>query len=161
MFRLFVPTLGAAMHMLSSMRERDQKEILNTFPHQDLGMWLSAVMNAPGVVFMGTLDERPVFLGGFITPWPGVAQSWITTTDLVHRCPHRVVEASRVKHTEMEATGVHRFQTVNRDGLDLYPRGYVCRYLRALGYDEEARMPGYGRDGSTYVSFSRLAGKGA
>ena len=148
-------TAQGMTEVLHKVRPRDAAEIEVVFPGT-IWEWGEAVLQVPGDQWAICHNGEPVAACGLNRPYPHVANTWLLTTPLVHRCPKGVLRLIRALHQELVEDGVVRFQTINVADRDSEPGGYIHRWLTCVGYHEEARHPRLGIQGQTMITFARL-----
>lgn len=106
-------------------------------------------------IFASALVRGEVVLaiiGGTIQ-WEGVAHCWAIISDSIKQCPiefHK--EVLKLIETSMKGINLHRLEaSVKADFL------IGERWLKSLGFEQEALLKYYGPDKSDYKLFARYA----
>ncbi len=140
-----------ARHLGEHMRDSDRIEISATWPTDDAVAWAvgSARVSTQAWTVLG--DEVPIAIGGFLTPWPGVAFSWMVATGDIDEVASIVHHTAIGAHRTMESFGVHRFTC-----MSLADHRVAHAWLLRLGYRIEAAFERYGKRGETFIAFGRV-----
>lgn len=127
----------------------------------DVPAYLGSVREAakhykPGLAFTAVADGRVIAAGGGFPLWRGVAEAWVAVGSVKAVTGRAVIYAIRKRiDAVMRANGLHRMQASVYE-----PHVAAHRLARAVGFDYEGRMRGYGRDGETYVRYGRVMTNG-
>lgn len=104
-----------------------------------------------GPAFTGVIDGQIMGSCGLIILWPGVAEGWMVSTNLVAKLPltfHRAV--TRGMDRLIKENGLRRIQVaIHADHKK--SRNWITR----LGFFYEGQMVSYGPDGSDYHRYGR------
>lgn len=109
---------------------------------------------ARGPAFTGMVDGVPVGCCGINLFWPGVGEAWMMLSPgvLEHKKELHWLIKTNIARVQKQL-GLHRLQATVKADFD---RG--LRWMRALGFEIEGVLRGYGMDGSDYVMFARYGG---
>lgn len=147
-------TVDAVREVAENMRVRDRDEFMAVSPFETHDELVQAIVQnyAPhhdAYVFRAN-DGTPVGVAGMIRQRPNVITLLFFATE---RFPEIGSDLTRfvrkVLFPKYREYGVHRIECASIEGY-----AETHRWLRALGLQQEAVMPGYGRDGQTYIQFA-------
>lgn len=115
---------------------------------------LMSLVGASGVesaVFLNKRD-KPIAIIGYSLLWPGVAEAWAVTTDLIDK--DRFSFCKKVREYldfSFNSMGIKRMHiTVKNDYLE------GMQFARFLKFKPEAFLAKYGPDGSDYIQYVRF-----
>lgn len=135
-----------------NMREIDHAEVFGMRGHDNPLLLAKEVVWAStyGKAAIATHNGRPCAVIGVSPMWPGVWSAWSFGTDDWSKA---VLQLSRYALKTLRPfileRGAHRLQCESHiEHTDAH------RWLMTLGAKPEARLRGYGRDGSDYIMFS-------
>lgn len=141
-------------HVAANMRERDYEEIsCLTFAQdrEELANYLAASYSScENVYACGTTKDGPIAILSYIPTRPGVWSLGLFATDsfqkvgkfLTKRIIRDIIPA-------LDKANAHRVEAQSIEGYD-----EVHRWLEFLGLKEENTLPGFGRNGETFKTFS-------
>lgn len=145
-------SLAAVEYLTLNMREMDAREIYGMRGHDNPMLLAKEVVLAAsyGKAAIATHQGVPCGIIGVSPLWPGVWSAWSFGTD---NWTKAVLQLSRFGKRELEPylrrAGAHRVQCESHiDHTDAH------RWLKSMGANLDGFLPGYGRDGSTYLMFS-------
>ena len=90
--------------------------------------------------------------GGFVSPWPGLAEGWILTTPLILRFPKVAYTLAR-RFLEMARKDMG-FARIEATAPIAYTVAH--RWLESLGFEKESIMYSYGPNGEDFVKYRIL-----
>lgn len=147
-------TVAAVREVAEAMRESDRVEFMAVSHFDTHEQLVDAVveryaLHQDAYVFRAD-DGAPVAAGAMVQHRPHVVTLMFFAnermpdigSDLTRFIRNRLFPAYRDK-------GVHRIECASIEGY-----AETHRWLKTLGLKEEASMPGYGREGQTYIQFS-------
>ncbi len=150
--RIEPPCTRDVAYVGAYMRQRDRDEFIALTHFASYGELVFSLIERfashPDVFVVH--DEEPVAVGGMILHRPNVATLLFFATDkfaAVGRPFTRFVK-KQLFRTYVER-GVHRIEA-----QALADYGEVRSWLNVLGLTAEATMPGFGRDGQTYIQYA-------
>jgi hypothetical protein len=110
--------------------------------------------NGPCYTVMTDKDEI-IACGGVVLLWPGVAEAWALTSDLVAQYALAFHRISKVTvSSAIQFWKLHRVQAV------VHSRHEVSqRWVKRLGFKREAILTRYGADQSQYIMYALLPGE--
>lgn len=137
----------------TTMRDSDAREIYATRATDDPADVARQASVSPYAFVYGRGRAAIAAFGAF-ERWPGVWSIWLFANDLWSAAAARAVVrfVHRLLRTEIAAHGAHRLECKS-----LASHRDAHRFIRALGLRPEAELPGYGRAGETFISFSRVS----
>ncbi|MGN6451330.1 MAG: hypothetical protein ACTHLK_22600 [Brucella intermedia] len=154
-FMLDVPTEQDFLHVASNMRDRDAAEftaVSAARSREDLASVLATNYSAHPGVICGYADGEPVAIGAMVEARPNVITLMFFATDDFTTIAVPLTRFIRQRlFPRYERQGVHRIECVSIDGYK-----ETHRWIKALGLKHEARHEGYGRNGETFHTFSRV-----
>lgn len=128
--------------LLPALRPADRAEVeADSDPYNKIHF---LCQQGPAITMLA--NEVPVAMGGVSILWNGVAENWALTTVLVDRYPvwfHKTV--LKLHRNTAEAFGLHRIQSTVRADNEK-----AVSWHRALGFEKEGLMKGYGMDQADY-----------
>jgi len=145
-------TLNDIIHVSVHMRADDLAEVMAT--RWDTSPFSFAVDHARlnGSRFVARAkDGEPAAVGGVAIHRPGVGQAWLIGTPRIGECRREI--ARWVPGFFRSVMGgdqpLHRLQAFSSE-----THAMAHRWLKSMGFNEESRMPKYGKNGETFVTFS-------
>ena len=147
------PSYERVLHVVSNMRSSDVTEFLALSPAGDRRA-LSAVLlekyQAHDGVICASDDIAPIAIGAMIELRPNVITLMFFATD---RFPLIAAPLTRFIRQRLfpryRNIGVHRIECVSIAGYE-----EAHKWIRVLGLQEEAILPGYGKRGETFHQFA-------
>ena len=147
-------TVDVVREIAEQMRPRDREEFMAVSPFERHSQLVDEIvkryaLHQDAYAFRAD-DGAPVAVAGLIQHRPNVITLLFLATErfpeISAALTRFVVQRLFPKYKER---GVHRIECASIEG-------YVetHRWLGVLGLEEEAVMPGYGRDGETYIQFA-------
>lgn len=145
-----------------AMRERDFDEfraVNFVETRQDLAAALAfKCMTCAEDVLCASAGDAPIAIGGFILSRPNVISLMFFATDAF---PTIALGLTRFVRREMipryTKAGVHRFEALSIDG-----HRQAQKWLRALGLEPESGpLRGFGKNGESFLQFSRVVDVGS
>lgn len=138
-----------------NMREDDRAEVMATSWTDDLFDFAIECVRSPGVKLVVRNDAGvPVCVGGVANHQPGVGQAWLVGTPDIGKMGLQVVTAAKgLFAAVMDNGGVHRLQAFS---AATHTRAH--RWLELMGFNEESRMPKFGKAGEEFIVFSMVKG---
>lgn len=100
-----------------------------------------------------TLEHEGEIIGsaGFIQPYPGVANGWAVTSELIYKYPLATHKAMvKMLGTLEKKHGLRRIQAECLKGF-----GKAVKWLMHLGFEFEGEMKRAGPNGETMLRFAR------
>lgn len=149
-------TVGDVRAVALAMRDQDFREFSATSfvdDRRQLAHDLAVKYGGRDDVLVGMADGEPVCIGGTIEAWPGVISLLFFGSDkwpLIGRGMTRWIR--RELFPRYLDSGVHRIQAVSHADHTA-----AHAWLQALGLREEARFSRFGRDGSDFLQFAKVA----
>jgi len=135
------------------LRPEDHAEILATRYEDQIAPDTAAVLASRShIAYEARWNDIPVAIYGAVEKWPGVWSVFLMATD-----EWRHVALSVTRHALREGlpavweAGAHRLECAS---IETHPIAH--RWLERLGFSCEARLPGYGRQGETFLSYARF-----
>lgn len=151
--KLSKPTYEGVRQVADHMRERDVAEFLAVSSCADrdaLAFTLTARYGARDDTYLVTERGQPVAVGAMVQARPNVVTLMFFATDEFPQVAHALTRFIRRRlFPSYRERGIHRIECVSLAGYR-----EVHRWIEALGLKLEATMPGYGRDGETYLQFA-------
>ena len=144
-----------AMHVSRNMREVDFREVMANRRDDDRLAFAAECMRLPGPRLACLADDgEPVAIGGIAMHLPGVGQAWLIGTprigkqgvEMAHTCKgliQRLFDDGVVHRVQAFSAGFH---------------AQAHQWLKAIGFKEESRMPGYGKSREEFLTFSVVKG---
>lgn len=153
--KIDAPTRQDVRVIARNMRERDKAEFMAVSKVQTAEDLVKALTNRYGNAedAIGVFDgQEPVGIAALIEHRPNVVTLGFFATD---RFPVIAVPFTKfVKQRlfpQYVAAGVHRIECVSKADYKA-----AHRWLRVLGLEQEAVMPGYGKGRETYLQFAKV-----
>lgn len=147
-------TVAAVREVAENMRPRDREEFMAVSPFETHSQLVDAVveryaLHQDAYVFR-TDDGAPVGMAGMIRHRPNVITLLFFATEQFPEIGSDLTRFVRkVLFPKYRERGVHRIECASIEGY-----AETHRWLEVLGLQQEAIMPGYGRDGQTYIQFA-------
>lgn len=145
-------SLAAVEYLTLNMREMDRAEVFGMRGHDCPLLLAKEVVWAStyGKAAIATHDGRPCAIIGVSPMWPGVWSAWSFGTDEWSKAAVQLTRyALRTLRPFILERGGHRLQCESHiDHTEAH------RWLKSMGANVDGFLPGYGRDGSTYLMFS-------
>jgi hypothetical protein len=151
------PALGSDVHQVALfMREADYAEfsaVSYARSRDELADSLAFRYGDRDDVLTGFWNGTPVCIGGFIAVRPNVITLLFFATDEFPKIGYGITRFIRKNlFPRLEANGVHRFEAIS-----LSTHEHAHAWLRVLGLTPEGPpMLGYGRDGQSFIQFSKV-----
>lgn len=145
-------------YVMNHLRAHDMREArASLIVHNDVPTACERMWHAPGQKFeCRTQDGVPSVIGGFSPIWPGLCAGWLWGT---YNWPKVALEVTKfVKHAilpGLEAAGFHRVECRTLKG-----NTETERWLRLLGFQEEAVTAQFGQGREDFILFARTAPRG-
>ena len=141
-------------HVAMEMRERDYEEIsCLTFAQnrEELANYLADSYAAHQNVYAcGTSKDGPIAIIAYIPVRPGVWSLGLFATDKFQKVGRFLTKAIiRDIIPALDRANAHRVEAQSIEGYD-----EVHRWLEFLGLKKENTIPGFGRNGETFITFS-------
>jgi len=137
------------------MRESDIREFLALSyakSHEDLCADLVLSYGGRKDLIAVRLGNTPVAIGATILSRPNVAVLLFFATDDFHKVAVATTRfIRRFLFPRLEQFGVHRIECVSIDGYDA-----AHQWIRTLGLKQEAVLSNFGRNGETFIQFSKV-----
>jgi hypothetical protein len=143
-------------YVLHHLNEHDAEEIRCTvWMGGNLDTVCKQVFTTPGLKWEArTRSGRPAVIGGALPMWPGVAVGWLLGTDDWPKVGLEVTRfVKRVILPELEERGLHRIECRALAG-----NAEVIRWLKAIGFHEEAAIAQFGQGREDFVLCARIFG---
>lgn len=153
--RVDAATRGDIAYVARDMRERDFLEISAVTPcdtREHLAALLAADFGGHPLTVVAGDEIEPIAVAGIVEQRPNVGTLMFFATD---RWP--VIGPAFTRFIVRRAfpaywdRGAHRLECMSIEGYD-----EVHRWLRVLGLNREARMPGYGKRGEAFIQFAKV-----
>lgn len=147
-------TVEAVREVAENMRPRDREEFMAVSPFDTHGQLVETIVRqfAPhqdAYVFR-TDAGVPAAVAGMIRQRPNVVTLLFFATDGLQDIGSDLTRfVLKVLFPTYRDMGVHRIECASIEGYS-----ETHRWLEVLGLKQEAVMPGYGRDGQTYIQFA-------
>ena len=153
--KLEAPTRQDVRIVARNMRERDKAEFMAVSQAQTGEDLVKALTNRYGNAedaICAYVNQEPVAIGAMVSIRPNVVTLAFFATDAFPRIATPLTRFIRQRlFPKYLAAGVHRIECVSKaDYSDAH------RWIRALGLEQEAVMPGYGRGAETYLQFAKV-----
>lgn len=137
----------------ANMRARDADEFLALTHAVDRQALADSLLDRYGghpAAIVARDEEGAVAIGAGVETRPNVITLLLFATD---RFPGVALALTRFITRNLfyryKLAGVHRIEAVSVDGYDA-----AHRWIEALGLEREAVLPGYGRNGETFIQFA-------
>ena len=154
--RIDAPLQSDIDYVALHMRDRDAEEFLAVSRHDTktaLAVALSYRFAKAGDVFCAYDGDVPAAIGAMVQHRPNVVTLMFFATDRFAKIAAPLTRfITKRLLPRYRAAGVHRIECVSIAGYD-----EVHRWIEFLGLKREAVLPGYGRDGQTFVQFAWVA----
>lgn len=142
-------------YVAERMRDRDVEEFLAVSRLSGRDALVEAIVGRYGEHddVIVACDEEPIAVGGLIHHRPHVGTLMFFATPALHTIGSdltRFIKKSLFPGYTLR--GTHRIECASIAGYD-----ETHRWLEVLGLHQEAVMPGYGRDGQTFLQFAWVA----
>ncbi|MCH4543128.1 hypothetical protein [Ochrobactrum sp. A-1] len=152
---LNVPTKDDFLHVARNMRARDAAEFMAVSAAQTREQLADVLAESyashPGVI-CGYANGEPTAIGAMVLARPNVVTLMFFATDGFKTIAAPLTRFIRQRlFPRYENSGVHRIECVSIDGYE-----ETHRWIRALGLKHEAKHEGYGRNGETFHTFSKV-----
>lgn len=147
------PSYASVAFVAENMRFTDVAEFLAVSPHDSKAALVGALVRKyqsdPGVICASDMIG-PIAVGAMVETRPNVITLMFFATD---RFPDIAAPLTRFIRKQLfpryRNIGVHRIECVSVGGYEA-----AHKWIRALGLEEEAVMPGYGKNGETFHQFA-------
>lgn len=146
------------IHIARNMRQADRQEIQATRWTGPDGLdgekLAKELQHFSPYAFLAFLDAEPVAVCGGIEMWPGLWSVFMFATDRWEK-----VALSVTRHVRREMIPYVSLQGARRlecRSISNHPSAHA--WLRSLGFELEAVLPLYGRDGQTFLMFTCYPG---
>lgn len=145
----------SALHIATHMRASDRAEVMATRWNDSSHDFAAECMHLSGPKLAAMLpDGEPVAMGGVAPNHPGVGQAWMVGTDRIGEMGIQIAHTCRRAVRALFADGgLHRIQAHSIASHD-----WAHRWLRSIGFSEEARLPAYGKGGEDFLVFGITKG---
>jgi hypothetical protein len=140
-------------YVLGNLREHDQLEVAATVDQGSALDTAKLLWSVPGPKWeMRTHDNIPAIVGGFTPVWNGLGSGWMFGTDDWDAVALECTKAVK-KHIipALERNGVRRIEARPMAGNDK-----ALRWLKLVGFKQDAVTAQFGRGGEDFLLFSRL-----
>lgn len=146
-------TARTVREVAEEMRPRDREEFMAASPferHTDLVEALVERYSPHPDVYAFLDGQEPIAIAGLIQHRPRVVTLlFFSKPDLARIGADLTRFVAQRLFPAYQQRGVHRIECAS---IESY--GETHRWLKTLGLKQEAIMPGYGRDGQTYIQFA-------
>lgn len=143
-------------YVLNNMRLSDAKEFLavsHAGSVEQLARDLLPKYCEHSGVICASDDLGPVAVGAMIEARPNVITLMFFATDRFPLIARKLTRFIRQRlFPRYRNIGVHRIECVSIAGYD-----EAHRWIEALGLTKEAELPGYGKNGETFIQFAWVA----
>lgn len=148
------------IHVAENMRERDYEEIsCLTFAEgrKELAQYLANLYSQHQNVYaVGTAKEGPIAILAYIPVRPGVWSLGMFATDSFQKIGRFLTKTIiRDIIPSLDRANAHRVEAQSIEGYK-----EIHRWLQFLGLQKEGEMPGYGRNGENFITFSYVRADG-
>jgi hypothetical protein len=155
--KIDAPGYLSVRHVAENMREGDAREFLAVSPAKDRAELVDRLVarygEAPDAFGFYDEDRNPIAIGAMVQHRPNVVTLAFFATDDFPRIAADLAKfARRSLFPAYQKRGVHRIECISIEGYEA-----AHRWIEMLGLKREAVMPGYGRDGETYIQFAWVA----
>lgn len=137
------PDAGAIRFIIAHLREADRREL--SALGGDPAAWAAAFAELDGLTRLIWRDGAPVAVMNLSAFLPGVCWASGVATDDFPRVAITVTREIRAMFAQAFAAGARRVETRSWAG---HPGR---RWLKTIGFEEEVRLPGFGRGGEEFV----------
>ncbi len=105
-----------------------------------------------GPAYTARLDNRVVFCAGIYILWEGVGEIWSIVDERATGLAYEIfIWQSQLLSTEIKKRGFNRLQAhVAKKWVS------ACKYMKRLGFVQEAVMRKYGVSGDDYILYGRV-----
>jgi hypothetical protein len=148
--KLTEPNLPDILYVAYAMREADRREIYATrFSESPDELAMSAI-GWGKFAWVAHFEDRPVAYIGAGQMWPGVWTVWMFATDEFPKIGLPLTKfVKRSMIPAIRAAGAHLAMCWSIVGHD-----HAHRWLKCLGAEAGPPMPGYGKNGETFIPFT-------
>lgn len=130
----------------------DRAEIFATRRSDDINEVVNHVMTHSAAGGVAMYNDQPLAACGVIENWPGVWSPWMFATEGWSKVAPEVSKYAKGYLTVFaENKGLKRAQVFSLAG-----HSAAHRWLKWLGFKEEARLKSFGRNNETFILFARL-----
>lgn len=137
------------------MREIDRLEIFGNLPSDNplevVAMIMHQTAKTEGLGYLAFYHQRPIAAWGIFENFPGNWQIWAFGTDEWSLAPLAMRESWDTALAHLRARNALRVECKSR-----YNHADAHRFLRYLGFEQEAVLKRYGKDGADYFLYARL-----
>ena len=121
--------------------------------HQPDPATLAIRFEMDGPAFTAWQAQTLVGCAGVMIPWSGLGYAWAVVTDAARQSPRAIHRATR-EHLD-QIIREHGLRRVEASVQADVPRN--VKWARALGFDVESEMKGWGPKGETFLKMVRFA----
>lgn len=150
------PDRDAVLEVALGIRDRDVAEFLAISPLETRDQLAASLVTRYATstdVFVASQHGVNIAAGAMVQHRPHVVTLMFFATDRFPEIATALTKFIRQRlFPRYRASGVHRIECVSIDGYD-----EVHRWIELLGLKREAIMPGYGKNGETFVQFAWAA----
>lgn len=149
--RLTKPDRKALLYIVDNLRTADREELNALTFYPDRAEVLADEVASWGpFAFVGWHDGRPVGAAGATEMWPGVWSFWMFGTDDI---PKVGLEMTRLIKRRIFPLlfdlGMHR-----GEARSIHSHQWAHRWLKTLGFNYEATLRGFGKNGEDFLVFT-------
>ena len=151
-------TMIGLEYVLGNLRAADAVEVRATIFQGDAASTSALIWSIPGPKWEArTVGGEPAAIGGFVPVWPGLGSGWLWGTDRWEEVALEVTRAMK-RHIlpALDARGVHRIECRPMAG-----NAAVIRWLKLVGFRQEAVTAQFGQGREDFVLCARTAGHDA
>lgn len=139
-------------HYIQLVPREIEQESLRNFAGESDAKFLMKHYIDKSYAFTGIAEEGIVGIAGIMPMWPGVAEAWFFSSDLLHKYHRQVLRAMKLKlDIAQEEFKLHRLQARTADGF------YKAdKFLKVLGFKYEGPLVGFCSNAKDYHLYTRI-----